>query len=485
MGAGTRIKKAAMSKVVDYIFDDPVNHVPKLINMIDKANPNLFTPAQRKDVTEALETKNGRYQLLEKMGTLNTDVIKNMGKMIAADANLEWWPLQEELREKYQCNIPWAVLCDPTSACNLHCTGCWSADFGSKLNLTYDDLDDLIMQSKELGIHVFIYTGGEPLVRKTDLMKLCEKHSDCLFLCFTNGTLIDDKFCQDLVHVANFIPSISVEGFREATDSRRGQGTFDKVVHAMELLRNYGLPFGVSCCYTSENADDIGSEEFFNWLSDQGALFAWLFMYMPIGHSAPTNLMPTAEQRKHMYYLIRKVRVEKPIMAIDFWNDGEFIGGCIAGGRRYLHINANGDVEPCVFAHYSNVNIHEGTLLEALQSPLFMEYYRRQPFNWNLLRPCPILDNDGVLSDMVVASHAKSTNPLDDEPAKDLCEKCHDSIMAWAPIAEELWEDPDDDRYAERHSINGGMAESDMKKLHALGRDEQYENDEKQEKIAS
>ena len=50
-----------------------------------------------------------------------------------------------------------------------------------------------------------------------------------------------------------------------------------------------------------------------------------------------------------MYEQVRKFRQTKPIFTMDFWNDGEYAGGCIAGGRRYLHINAGGDVDPCVF----------------------------------------------------------------------------------------------------------------------------------------
>lgn len=119
-----------------------------------------------------------------------------------------------------------------------------------------------------------------------------------------------------------------------------------------------------------------------------GALFAWFFHYMPVGNEAAPVLMPSADQRAWMIQQIRHFRQTKPIFTIDFQNDAEYVGGCIAGGRRYLHINANGDVDPCVFIHYSNMNIREHTLLEALQSPLFKAYYHNQPFNGNMLRPC-------------------------------------------------------------------------------------------------
>jgi MoaA/NifB/PqqE/SkfB family radical SAM enzyme len=146
-------------------------------------------------------------------------------------------PRQRAIREKEGCSIPWAILMDPTSACNLHCIGCWAADYGNKLNMSLEQLDGIIRQGKELGVYFFIYSGGEPLMRKKDIITLCAKHPDCIFLAFTNGTLIDDAFADDMLRVKNFIPAISVEGFEEATDSRRGEGTYAKVVRPWRALK--------------------------------------------------------------------------------------------------------------------------------------------------------------------------------------------------------------------------------------------------------
>lgn len=206
---------------------------------------------------------------------------------------------------------------------------------------------------------MYIYSGGEPLVRKDDIIKLCEKHNDCEFLAFTNGTLIDEKFADEMLRVQNFVPAISIEGFEEETDFRRGKGTYQAVIRAMEILKNKKLPFGASLCYTSKNADTIGSEEYIDDLIAKGCKFAWFFTYMPVGVDAVPELMATAEQRKFMYEQIRKFRGTKPLFTMDFWNDGEYVNGCIAGGRCYLHINANGDIEPCAFIHYADSNIKE------------------------------------------------------------------------------------------------------------------------------
>ena len=186
-----------------------------------------------------------------------------------------------------------------------------------------------------------------------------------------------------------FYPGHFSEGFESATDQRRGNGVYRKATEAMELLKQKKLIYGISACYTSANFESITSEEFFDSLIEKGAYFIWYFHYMPVGNDASTELMPTPQQRTETYRRIRHYRALKPLFAMDFQNDAEYVGGCIAGGRRYLHINANRDIDPCVFVHYSDSNIREKTLLEALQSPMMMAYHDGQPFNENMLRPCP------------------------------------------------------------------------------------------------
>ncbi len=242
-----------------------------------------------------------------------------------------------------------------------------------------------------------------------------------------------------MLRVKNFIPAISVEGDRKSHDSRRGEGSFDKVVAAMNLLKEKRLPFGIPCCYTSQNLDAISSEAYFDQMVDWGALFVWYFHYMPVGNDASTELLPSPEQREFMYHQIRKFRREKAIFAMDFQNDGQYVGGCIAGGRRYFHINANGDVDSCVFIHYSDSNIREKTLLECLTSGLFRAYHDGQPFNENHLRPCPMLENPDKLREMASGAGVHSTDLMSPESAEHLCAKCDHYAKNWTPTAEKLW----------------------------------------------
>mgnify|MGYP002566498161 CR=1 FL=1 len=442
MGIADSMKKAA---AFSYIGKNPEENAPKLMAWVDKFagdGPNSF-PTQRAAVRKVINDKdnNMHHLVMDIMKDTDPEVLKATFMNFFLNANIIGWPKQEENRKKYGCNIPWAILLDPTSACNLHCTGCWAAEYGDRLNLSFEELDSIVAQGKELGVFFYLFSGGEPLVRKRDLVRLCEKHDDCAFTAFTNATLIDDAFAEDLLRVKNFVPAISVEGFEEATDARRGDGTYQAVVRAMDVLRRHRLPFGVSCCYTHANAASIGSEAFVDDLVARGAKFAWFFTYMPVGASAPTDLLATAEDRAFMYRQIRAFRETKPIFTMDFWNDGEFTQGCIAGGRRYLHINANGDIEPCAFIHYADSNIRDTTILEALQRPLFMAYHDGQPFNENHLRPCPVLDNKDRLAEMVAVSGARSTDLEQPEDAADLCAKTHATADRWEPVADALWDE--------------------------------------------
>ena len=432
---------SAIQAALNYMDKDPETNIPKVMSIVDKAAPEGWYESQRNAIRQGIAEKGNWYQLAQKVWELDPGVRKTFFTNFIVNASLKGSALQKETEEKEDCNVPWAILLDPTSACNLHCTGCWAAEYGHKLNLSLETIDDIITQGKKLGTYMYIYTGGEPMVRKKDIITICERHPDCEFLSFTNGTLIDEEFCQEMLRVKNFVPAISLEGFETANDGRRGPGVFDKVKHAMQLLKEHNLPFGISTCYTSMNYKDITSEEFYDMIIEAGALFIWFFHYMPVGNDAAPELMPNPEQRKAVYERIRAFRSSKPIFSLDFQNDAEYIGGCIAGGRYYLHINAAGDVDPCVFIHYSNCNIKDTSLLDALKSPIFQAYHDNQPFNENMLRPCPMLENPEILRKLVAETGAKSTDLQSPESAEHLCSKCEAYACEWKETADRLWKE--------------------------------------------
>ena len=201
-------------------------------------------------------------------------ILKTFLTNAAYEGGFRGYQTAQENAAKYDINVPWLILMDPTSACNMHCTGCWAAEYGHKQSLTFEEMDRVLTEAKALGTHACIFTGGEPLLRKKDIIRLCEKHRGMAFHAFTNGTLIDEEFCQEMLRVGNFFVPISVEGFEEANDGRRGRGHFQKALDAMVLLRSHRIPFGVSICYTSRNYKVVTSDEFLDLLISKGCVFA-------------------------------------------------------------------------------------------------------------------------------------------------------------------------------------------------------------------
>ena len=418
----------------------------KLIDLAEKFYGKGFSKESYDAARIAVQDPNNKWvkYINSVIDDANPEFIKKTALNLGYEAFFRGTKTIRENRKKYNCNIPWLILFDPTSACNMHCEGCWSGTYGHKSNLTFEDMDKIVTQGKELGVYLYLLTGGEPLVKKKEIIQLAEKHNDVEFAIFSNSTLIDDAFCKELVRLGNITFLLSIEGTPETNDARRGAGHFEAVMKAMDLLKKYGIVFGTSICYTKYNVEAVTSDEFFKMITDKGARFGFYFHYMPVGNNAVTDLLPTMEQRKYMIDRIRYIRSDEcdiDFYPMDFQNDGEYVGGCIAGGRNYFHINSNGDAEPCVFIHYSNTNIHDNSILEMLQSPLFMAYHEGQPFNENHLRPCPMLENPSLLREMVKCTGAHDTNMESPETADHLCDKCEDYAKEWAPIAEEYWKD--------------------------------------------
>ena len=433
----------AISAILKYIDKAPQKNLLKILNVAEK-HFKMFPPENFTKMKNAVKEGNNCYMTLalNMLRDVDRNLIKSMLLSLGVHAGYYGTKAVRANREKFKCNIPWVILFDPTSACNLHCKGCWAAEYGHKLQLSLDEMRSVVKQGKELGTHFYMLTGGEPLIRKNDIITLASENPECTFLIYTNATLIDKKLCDDIKKCGNITLALSIEGNKESNDFRRGEGSYKRTLEAMELLKREKILYGISICYTRNNVEAVTSDEFLDNVIETGAKYAFYFNYMPVGHNADKELIPTPSQRKYMYFFMKKTRnskTGKPIFVMDFQDDGEYVGGCIAGGRNYFHINSNGDIEPCVFVHYSDSNIRKDTLLEALQKPLFRAYRKGQPFNDNHLMPCPMLENPEKLRAIIKKTGAKSTDLIVSEDVDTLCSRCDDFSKAWKPVAEEIW----------------------------------------------
>ncbi len=349
--------------------------------------------------------------------------------------------IRKNPQEKWMPNF---VTVSPTMRCNLRCQGCYSGLYLKDGELSESELDSIFTQLKENGSYFVVISGGEPWVMKDILLRLFRKHNDMFFLTYTNSTLLDKETCKKLAKLGNVAAAISVEGWEKETDARRGKGIWQKIHTAMANLREQGVLFGISVTVTRNNFDVVTDDKLLEHFLDLGAIFGWFFVFMPVGKDPLLDLVPTPEQRVMTGKRVKALRAKYPLFLADFWNDGEIVGGCLAGGRQYLHILNSGNVEACVFAHFGVDNIRDKPLIDIFNSPFFKEIRGSFPYNEsaNLRRPCMIIDNPEVLRNAVhkhVAkeAHAGSEDIVNDPKVMEFIDEYSEKVKA---LTETGWE---------------------------------------------
>ena len=345
-------------------------------------------------IKDTLSEENLQFQLYRRILVESNPNFRNK---ILANLVIQGGVLNQKKREiasKEGSQVPATILISPTMRCNLSCIGCYANSYTKSDDLEFEVIDRIIEEGKEAGVAFFTILGGEPFIRD-DLFYIYQKHNDAFFHVYTNGTLINDEVAGKLAELGNVMPEVSIEGFEEETDERRGKGVYQKVSKAIENLQRYKVPFGYSVAVTRKNIKTVTSDKFIDMMIEKGAIIVWYFLYMPIGKDPDLSLMPTPDQRLYLKERRSYIRGNKPLFVIDFWNDAPYVDGCIAA-RQYIHINHKGDIEPCIFAHFAQVNIKDISLKEAMNCQFFKEIRKRQPYSDNLYLPCMLIDHPEV-----------------------------------------------------------------------------------------
>jgi MoaA/NifB/PqqE/SkfB family radical SAM enzyme len=378
----------------------------------------------------------------------------------------------DRFQQQYGMRAPTFLTLSPGKACNLRCTGCYADSTDVAATLAWSTVDRLITEAKTLwGARFFVFSGGEPFAYRSEgkgILDLVEKHSDCFFLSYTNGTLINEKVTERLAQAGNLLPAISVEGGRERTDARRGAGVFDRVLETMSRLRVAAVPFGISLTATRLNAEEILSDEFIDFFQQQGALFGFIFQYMPIGRSFTLDLMVTPEQRLWMWRRSWEIVRSRRMFVADFWNSGTACDGCLSagghGGGGYFYVDWNGAVSPCVFLPYSPLNINEvyarGETLNDVWADPFFHDLRQWQFdykqkNGNGLAPCPIRDHNAELQRLL---REHEPDPIDANAAAALLDPDYARGLdrynaAYESVTHDIWEG----HYLHGSRVNNGI----------------------------
>jgi len=416
-----------------------------LVRLFELAAKFAHTEEDRKDIYATVwRLKNG-YATLDFFKRLIDELNPSCMKKFFANAHLVYRDIRKislEFQKREGFPAPEVMVLDVTARCNLRCKGCWAGQYEKKA----EDLDMKLIEKAidearyKIGLNHIAVTGGEPLIRN-DVFDIFEKYSDCQFILYTNGTLLTDEKVKKLAELGNVYVLLSIEGNEEYTDARRGQGVYRKVISAMDRLKEAGVLFGFSSCPTRENIEYLASDEFVDGMLKRGCHYGFYFQYVPVGRDPDPSIMPTPMQRNQVRYELYRHRNTKPILLVDFWNDGPEVNGCMAGGRKYFHITNNGDIEPCVFVHFAVGNIKDMSLTDAFRTSFFTEMRNAIPYDGNLLKPCMIIDRPNVLRDLV-SKHRPYPSDRDAELLFTRCKEALDAYSAeFSGIIDKEWEE--------------------------------------------
>ena len=284
-----------------------------------------------------------------------------------------------KIRQKYSekgKNIPIFLISSITSSCNLHCTGCYSrannacSDDAPLNQLSAEEWEDIFSQAKDIGISFIVLAGGEPMIRE-DVIKKASRFDEILFPIFTNGTLLNEDYLKLFDENRNLVPIFSIEGDEEITDSRRGEGVYNTLLNSMDLMKRNNIIFGASLTFTKGNLSDLLSREYIDRLHDFGCKVVFFIEYVPVNEDT-IDLAPGDEERDLLLNELEGLRRDyEDMLFLSFPGDEKTSGGCLAAGRGFFHINSHGGAEPCPASPYSDINVKDTSLLEALDSRLF------------------------------------------------------------------------------------------------------------------
>jgi MoaA/NifB/PqqE/SkfB family radical SAM enzyme len=271
---------------------------------------------------------------------------------------------------KQGVQVPPLMIMSITRQCNLRCAGCFVHAQGrpTGIELTTAELRTVLADARDLGVSIVTLAGGEPLTRP-EILDVAAEFPELLFPLVTNGSLLDDAMLSKLEMLRNVIPVISLEGLELETNARRGSGVYQRALDAMDRMRERRIFFGTSVMITRRNFGLVTSRRFVRSLVDRGARLFFYVDYVPI-KAGTEYLVPSDTQRGLEPFTMMQLRTEFPAIFVASAASESAFGGCMAAGEGFVHVSAEGDLEPCPFSPFSDTNLRRVPLRVALQSPL-------------------------------------------------------------------------------------------------------------------
>jgi len=338
-------------------------------------------------------------------------------------------------RRRYGFRPPVSVMISPSRRCNLRCQGCFADGWDAQAEMSYERVAQIIAQMDGWGAQLCIFGGGEPLCWP-GFFRLVDEHPRTSFIVYTNGTLIDAECARWVARAGNVLMAVSIEGFEAEHDARRGAGSFARAMAGLRHLREAGAHAAFAVTLMRHNHDLALSDAFVDQFEELQCLMGFYLGYMPVDERGAVELMPTPEQRAYRLARVPELQRTRRLVLLDFTNAGPVATGCGAAGRMYLHINPQGDIEPCPFCHFSTHNVHTSSVLDALRAPFFSAFRAWHAAHHDARLPCPIIDRPEALRCMVAQTGARPTHPAavklvhEFAPALDRYSQAYSSLLA-------------------------------------------------------
>ena len=312
--------------------------------------------------------------------------------------------------------VPPIMILSMTGRCNLHCTGCYAREFHGAGREEMDEatIESIVKQASDLGISVVLLAGGEPFVRRDELLRLAANNPSLLFLIFTNGLMITAQIAGMLTQYRNIVPVVSLEGDSAQTDTRRGSGVYDSLMKTAETLVRASVFYGMSITVTTDNVDSITDDSYIDRMRGKGCGLFFFIEYVPV-RKGTEHLVLTPEQRQRFLRNINLLRRKKEALFVAFPGDEAKYGGCLAAGRGLIHVNSHGGVEPCPFSPYSDVSLKKRMLADALDSVMLQKIRDNHDLLGETSGGCALWRNRDLVKSLLsrtTEEHQSANRPL-------------------------------------------------------------------------
>lgn len=303
---------------------------------------------------------------------------------------------------------PAVLFISVTNQCNLNCQGCWVTRTRPPRHMPPETIDHIIRTSRKQGVYFYGLLGGEPLLYP-GLFEVIEKHPDCYFQVFSNGTTITEDLARRMAALENITPLISIEGLEQVSDVRRGaKQVYSQSITALDTCVRNGLFTGVATSVCKSNINELVTEDFVKQVTDAGAAYLWYYIYRPSG----SNPCPELSLEENDILRLRKfmvdIRCKAPILIIDAYWDDQGRALCPAATGISIHINPDGYAEPCPPIQFAADRITGGTDVHTLLSESrFLREFRKTAAETT--RGCILLEHPDRLKALIQSQHALDT----------------------------------------------------------------------------